>query len=134
MWLLKEILLKILVADIILYSGKDKLGAAAFLLWRCYPNCHQFTCYLKRRVIYNGKVVGFILYLFLKETYNLNCVLQAFFFLLLFFFSANVLLDCLDAIWDYGPFIFYMTVICRQLYLSSWSLTTASPKPLWNIK
>lgn len=91
-------LLKILVADIILHSGKDKLEAVAFLLWPLDVTLNIIiSCYLKR-VIYNGKKVGFILYLFLKETCNLNCVPQAFFLLIFLLCQCS----CLIAWMPYG--------------------------------
>lgn len=64
-----------------LFSGEDNLEVVVvfILTSRCYINCQNFVCYLKGRVISNGKEVGFILYLFLKEIYTLYCVPQAFF-------------------------------------------------------
>lgn len=82
MQLFRQILLKVLVANIILFIfwRQQPRSCCCFILTcRCYLNCQNFTCYLKGRVISNGKEVGYILYLFLKETYNLNCVPQAFF-------------------------------------------------------
>lgn len=88
MWLFRQILIKVLVANInlfILWRRQPRrcccfhFDSDMSKTCRCYCNCHNFTCYLKGRVISNGKEVGFILYLFLRETYNLYCVPQAFF-------------------------------------------------------
>lgn len=63
------------------FSGEDSLEVVPVFVLTCryYLHCHNFTCYLKGTVISNDKEVGFILHLFLKETYNLNCVPQAVF-------------------------------------------------------
>lgn len=82
MQLFRQVLQKVLVANInFLFSGEDNLEIVAvfILTYRYYCNCHNFTCYVKGILISNSKEVGFILYLFLKETYNLYCVPQAFF-------------------------------------------------------